>query len=125
MPYQATYEDQTGIVIIRVYGSVPHVEHEAARNDAVRLCNEHHCKRLLVDLRDLAANKDVSITSCFIFGAEYENIEMPPATRIAHVMPTDSIAFDNVDFATTVAVNRGGLLQNFKSIAEAEAWLLH
>jgi hypothetical protein len=40
-------------------------------------------------------------------------------------MPTNPKAMEDVDFTTTVALNRGGfIIRNFKTIQEAENWLL-
>jgi hypothetical protein len=124
MPYESAYDEQKALVRIRVYGPAPHQEHEAARIEAVRLCSEHGCKRLLVDLRDLTTEKIVTTLSCFDFGTECQDVALPESTRSAIVMPTDSEALKDVTFTINVALNRGVIIRSFQSVPEAEAWLL-
>jgi hypothetical protein len=123
MLYEITYDDQTAIVHVRVSGSAPPDDHQAARMEAAQLCCDKNCPRLLVDLRRLIIDKSISTLSGFNFGAGYQDIVFPQATRIAHVMPTDNKAFELVDFIATVALNRGVLIRNFRTVREAVKWL--
>jgi hypothetical protein len=124
MPYHVAYDDQAAVVRARVYGPALHPDHKAARAEAARLCREHDCKRLLVDLRDLTTAPDVSTMSCFDFASGYQDAGLPAGTRISHVMPADSKAFGVVDLTTTFALNRGVTIRNFRTLPEAEDWLL-
>jgi hypothetical protein len=124
MPYQVTYDDQEAIVRVTVQGSIGHNAHRAARAEAVRLCREHECRRLMVDLRDMTCSPEASTLSCFDFGSGYQSAGLPAGTRISHVMPQDPQAFERVDLTTTVALNRGVAIHNFSTLQEAEDWLL-
>jgi hypothetical protein len=125
MSYQVVFDEQLKIVRVRLSGSIPHKEHEAARREAARLCREHGCRKLLVDLVDLTTDKDVSTMTIFDFGTGYQKAGLEIGTYIGHVMPTNPKAMEDVDFTTTVALNRGGfIIRNFKTIQEAENWLL-
>jgi hypothetical protein len=125
MPYQVAYDDQAAIVRVTVQGSVGHDAHRTARAEAARLCRAHGCKRLLVDLHDMISSQDSSTMSCFDFGAGYQRAGFPAGTRISHVMPQDPQAFEKVDLATTVALNRGVSIRNFHALQEAETWLVN
>jgi len=114
--------DQNGdIVIVRVVGDAAHEDHCAAMDEAVRLCREHKCSRLLVDLRELSTVRS-STMSCYSFGEALAGAPLP--LRVAHVLPADDKSAEDVRFTSTVVANRGKPTGEFKSIEEARRWLL-
>ncbi|MBN1764103.1 MAG: hypothetical protein JW860_02505 [Sedimentisphaerales bacterium] len=121
MPYEVIYNESDGIVGVRVWGEATENEHYAAREEAFRLCREHDCIRLLVDLHELST-KHSTVNGCFSFGESLAKIS--PGIRIAHIMPTDSLSIKDVRFTTTVEANRGVQTCSFNTAEEARTWLL-
>jgi hypothetical protein len=119
--WKVTFDEEAGSVVVRVAGKAAHADHEAAREEAVRLCREKKCPRLLVDLRDLTTTRS-STLDCYSFGESLAKTQ--PSLRIAHVLPTDARSANDVRFTSNVAANRGKLTGEFNSIEEARQWLL-
>jgi hypothetical protein len=72
MPYAVSFNDEDGIVYVTVSGHTVKDDHYAVRDEAFRLCREHACSKLLVDLRDFDAS-EFSITRIFAFGEALAN----------------------------------------------------
>ncbi len=121
MPYSVSFNKDDGIITIRVSGKVHHDEHFAAYEEALRLCQEHMCSRMLVDLRELNTSRS-STVGCFLFGESVAKAST--CLRIAHVMPADAKSKEDVEFTSTVEANRGVLTGMFETIDEAKNWLL-
>ena len=119
--YKVSFDEHAGIVIVQLTGEATHEDHSAARDDAVQLCLEKKCSKLLVDLRDLVTNLS-STLSCFSFGELLAKIS--PLLYIAHVLPTDAKSVKDVIFTSNVEANRGLLTREFSNVDEARHWLL-
>ena len=120
MTYTVLFERE-GFVSVSVSSPCTREDHYAALRQAVSLCQEHDCKRLLVDLHGLNT-ETFSIIGCFSFGETLA--KSLDYLKIAHVLPVDSKARENVQFTSTVAANRGKLTADFEAIEEANCWLL-
>ena len=121
MPFTVSFDQEGGIVTVRVSGEATHSDHRAALEGAQRLCRENDCSRMLVDLREL--NTRLSSTlSCYSFGESVA--QACPGARIAHVLPVDAESRGDVEFVSTVETNRGTLTGEFASVEEARNWLL-
>jgi hypothetical protein len=121
MPTSTSYDDADRIVFVIALGDVTYAEHCAARDDASKYIKQNGCVRLLVNLKDL--NTDHSSTlNFFKFGESlayaYPNI------NIAVVLPVNPKAKGDVQFITTVNVNRGANVKEFDVFSEARDWLL-
>jgi len=125
MPWEVAFDDANGIVQVTVRGPASHDEHVAAREEAARVCLKAQSRKLLVDLRDLETERVVSTSGCFEFGDRF-TLEggIPPGTRIAHILPRDPKACEDVEFTTAVARNRGAAIRNFEDQEDARNWLL-
>jgi hypothetical protein len=123
MPYHITTDEANGIVQVTVSGIISYEEEQAARLEAARILNEKHFDRLLVDLTELKSGGKVTTTECFDFGSTYSKSGFPPNIHIAHVLPIDPVKKSNIEFVTTVALNRGIFAKEFNSIDAASAWL--
>jgi hypothetical protein len=123
VPYEVAYDAGAAVVRVKVHGAASHEEHEAARAEAAQFCREKETRRVLVDLRDLTTDRNVSTMTCFEFGAGFVRVGMSAATRVALVRPVDTKAAADVMFTANVAVNRGGNLREFATVADAEEWL--
>jgi hypothetical protein len=116
-----SFDEEKGIIMIRVIGSATHEDHCAVRNEAVRLCKSSRCSKLLVDLRELTTERS-STMDCFSFGESVASV--PQHFRVAHVLPRDAKSAGDVRFTSIVEANRGKITREFGSIEEAEQWLI-
>ena len=121
MPYEASFDENVGLVCVRVYGMAPHDEHVAAHDEAMRICQENKCPFLLVDLSSLNTSRS-TIMSCFDFGTCLS--ETRPFAHVALVLPADHQSRDHVIFTANVAANRGGWIKEFDTVDAAKKWLL-
>jgi hypothetical protein len=121
MPYTVAFSEKDGIVYVRISGATSKEDHYAARDEAFRLCQQHGCARLLVDLRELDTS-EFSTTRCFAFGES--TARTPPYARIAHVLPPSGKSRADVRFTSTVEANRGKPTGEFETTEEARRWLL-
>ena len=121
MPYEVAFDASDMTVTVQVSGEATHEEHCAARSEAVLLCQEEHCSRLLVDLRGLNTARS-STLGCFDFGRSFP--QTSPPIRLAHVLPRDAKSRADVAFTSTVEANRGVSSREFETVDEARKWLL-
>ena len=120
MPYEVSFDEDQGIVNVRVSGTATRDDHYGARDEAFWLCQQNGCSKLLVDLRELDTS-GISTTGCFTFGVALS--KTAPEVRIAHVMPANDKSSEDVEFTSSVAANRGKSTGEFKTVEEARKWL--
>ena len=120
-PYSVSFDEEAGVVTVRVVGAATHKDHCMAREEALDLCRAKGCSRLLVDLRELSTERSSTMT-CFSFGESLARA--PQRLRLAHVLPKDLESRRDVKFTSTVEANRGMTSREFDSIEEAGEWLL-
>jgi len=123
MAYEITIDRERKIVEVVVRGAVTHEEHMAARAATGKVLCENGYTRLLVDLRELLTQGVISTITCYDFGASYTQGGISPDCKIAHVLPLDRSALQDVHFITTVGINRGNLIREFSEVEEAKGWL--
>jgi hypothetical protein len=121
MPYTVSYDKSDNLVILTISGTDTYKDWCKARDEALGLCDEKHCSRLLVDLREFQNNRP-SVFECFFFGQALSRARLP--FYVAHVMPIDITVREDIRFISTVAVNRGVTINEFESIEKARTWLL-
>jgi hypothetical protein len=121
MARDVAFDESDGIVVVRVSGKAPLEDHFAARDEALRICQERQCSRILVDLSDLDTSGG-STAGYFDFGKSFP--ATAPPVRLAHVLPTDVASRKDVVFAVNVEANRGRLAAVFDTVEEARDWLL-
>jgi hypothetical protein len=123
MAYEIRIDRERKIVEVVVSGAATHEEHMAARAATGKVLCESGYRRLLVDLRELLTEGVISTLACYEFGASYTQGGIPPDCKIAHVLPFDPVALQDVHFTTTVGINRGNLIREFSEVEEARGWL--
>jgi hypothetical protein len=121
MAYRVFVDKDNAMVNVSVSGRASKAEHMAARDEALRLCREDGCLRLLVNLSDLDT-EGVSITNCFDFGESLARAK--PRVVIANILPKKAKSRQDVRFTSTVASNRGLISREFDTAEEAKSWLL-
>jgi hypothetical protein len=120
MPYKVTIDENEALVTVCMSGQVTHKEHVATQAEAVRLCKEKKCSKILADLKNLDTAQS-SVMDCYDFG-----ISLSKAMAyywLANVLPTDPQSKQNVKFVLTVAGNRGGSVREFDDVEAARKWL--
>jgi hypothetical protein len=123
MAYEIRIDRERKIVEVVVRGAATHEEHMAARAATGKVLRENGYTRLLVDLRELLTKGVISTITCYDFGASYTQDGIPPDCKIAHILPLDPAALQDVHFITTVGINRGNLIREFSEVEEARGWL--
>jgi len=121
MPCIVSLDQTNRFVIAQISTMDTYKDRCEARDEALQLCREMHCSRLLVDLRDLKTDR-ASTIDCFEFGESLSRAKKP--FYIAHVMPSDPNFKEDVRFASIVAENRGIIAKECKTLGEAKTWLL-
>jgi hypothetical protein len=124
MLFKIDLNEKKRIIEVVIYGPASHDHHKQARIEAAVLLQHHGFKCLLVNMRELQTKSVISTRQCFDFGTSYSKDGIPADCLIAHVMPTDAIAFRDVEFVSTVASNRGSVIQQFKTPEQAYKWLV-
>lgn len=121
MPYRVSFDIDNRIVNVVVSGAATINDHQAARDESIRLFQQNDCSRLLVDLRELDTTL-LSTVECFDFADSFARLF--PHIQIAQVIPTEAKSREDSKFMNTVAVNRGLLAREFETVEEARKWLL-
>ena len=115
------FNQTDGFVIVSISEKDSYEDRCAARDQAMQMCHEKNCSKLLVDLRKLKDER-TSIIQSFDFGLSIA--QKNSNLRVAHVMPTNAKSREDVKFASTVATNRGVPTEEFDTFEEARKWLL-
>ena len=123
MPFEINIDDANRIIEVVAHGSASLEEHKQARIEAAMLLRHHGYKSLLVDLQELHTKGSATTMTCFDFGTTYLNDGIPVDCLIAHVIPADTSASKDVEFVSTVASNRGGIIQEFDTLEQSRQWL--
>ena len=121
MPYSVSLNKDDGFINVRVSSNATHEEHCAAYDEALRLCQENMCSKILVDLRELDTCQSSKV-ECFLFGEWVAGSSK--CLRIAHVMPTNKKSKEDVEFTATVEENRGVITGIFGTVDKAKKWLM-
>lgn len=85
------------------------------------LCREHHCRRVLIDDRNVVYT--ASIISIFDLAKYYVEMGVPRCINRAAVV-VNPVYEETNSFFETVVRNRGVNLRIFYDYEEAEVWLL-
>ena len=118
--YRVSFDEDEAIVRVRMVGKASHEDHCAAQDDAVQLCLDKKCQKLLVDLRELSTELS-STASCILFA---ESLAKAQQLRIANVLPVDSKSAEDVRFVSTITSFHGHSAKVFSNMEEARQWLL-
>ena len=124
MPYKISVDERLEIIEVHVWGLTSKDEHYEAQIKAMQLSEEKGWDKLLINLHDLETEGITTTMGCFNFGEDLSRRATSNQIQIAHVLPKDSKASSDVKFISTVAINRGVVSGEFKTIDEAKKWLL-
>lgn len=127
--YSVRYDQAHHIVILEIKG-----QSEASDSGVnhlyglIQCCNEHQCPSVLVDLSEYVCASNLSTVDAYEFSSnldEYRQISTGELIRYAIVLPADQHSREIVEFACTVAANRGLNCRQFADSTKAIAWLNH
>lgn len=118
-PYQLTFTVHSEYLYANLIGET--ISAEIIRDyigEIVAKCDETGKRRILL-YRDIPA----VLSGGEVFHTVNESLEVLAGKKLALVNPHEEIEAE-VDFAMTVGQNRGGNYRSFKTVADAETWLL-
>ena len=119
MPYELSYDADTGILTATVSGTLDKSLIEPLSVEMRELTVKHDCKLFLNDMRQ--AWFELSITDVFGLPQLMEALGTDPSSRHAIVVTGES---QTTRFFETVAKNRGRFVKVFTDMDQARAWLL-
>jgi hypothetical protein len=118
-PYELTLEERPGYLYARVKAAT--ITEEIAQSylhKVARRCNDLDSTRLLLH-RDIPATLPSGIA--FFIATEFQSLIQGIRTAIVDPLVSNR---EDIDFAVTVANNRGGDYRAFTNDTDAEEWLL-
>lgn len=108
------------IVFIRFYEVSTLEENIKARDAVIQMCRDSGINLILADWRDAKADATISKKDLYDFGSSWQpNMSY----RIATVVSVDEKTRHDIEFADTVAYNRGLISKIFQNVDEAIDWL--
>jgi hypothetical protein len=122
MAYTVSYKEEE-FVLVSVMSPCTKDDHYNALDQALKLCEQKECSRLLVDLHDLNT-ETFSTAGCFTFGKKMAERTKYNYLKIAHILPSEQRSKEDVIFTSTVEANRGKTTREFETMEEAKEWLL-
>ena len=121
MPYQLTVSEKPNYLHIRVTGRNSPATVRAYLAEIYALCVQRNSSAILIE-EDLAG-PGLPLFEIFDIAAKSSEWAWPPPRRIAYVDVNKEHSFPDMKFAETVARNRGGEIQIFENVKDAEEWL--
>lgn len=114
MPEEIDFDDETGLVRIRVWGHDPIEDWIASKREVIRLHEAYGASRLLVDVR--RQETAPSVLDIYEFGERW-----PKSIRAAILMGPETS--EDVTLFETAAINRAKDVRIFFDEADALLWL--
>lgn len=114
MGEELTYDSESGLIRVRVWGHDSISDMQTQRLEVIRLHKAHGANSLLVDVRD--QESAASLFDIFDFGDTWP-AEVAVALWVSAKTPEDILLLE------TVAMQRGKEMRVFFSETEALAWL--
>jgi hypothetical protein len=122
MGYGFTVERKPFYLHIRVAGDNSPATVERYLGDIRIACVQHHCHHVLIE--ECLAGPSLSTLEVFEVIAARSRDAWPAARRIAYVDTNPEHDASLMEFAETVAVNRGVRVRVFPDVGAAERWLM-
>lgn len=127
--YSVRYDQAHHIVLLEIKG-----QSEASDSGVnhlyglIQCCNENECPCVLVDLSEYVCASSLNTVDAYEFSSHvdgYRQTSTGELIRYAVLLPTDQHSREIVEFACTVAGNRGLSCRQFEKQASAIEWLNH
>jgi len=120
--YQLTIEDKGGYLHFRVTGPNTAESVRGYLADVYFACAQRDRAAILVE--ENLAGPGLGLVEIFEIVSEASERTWPHVRRLAYVDVNPAHSRPDMQFAETVAVNRGINVRLFATVAEAEQWLL-
>lgn len=121
MAYQLTVEEKPGFVHFRVTGDNTPETIRGYLGEVYAVCVERQCARVLIE-EDLAG-PGLDLFEIFQIVSRGSDRGFPFPIRIAYVDLNPAHRHADMQFAETVAVNRGLNIRVFQDSRDAQAWI--
>ena len=121
MKYEFTVVQQPGHLHVSVTGDNTTENVRRCLREVVGACAEHKCSRVL--LEEHFVGPSLGVIDVFEIVTEASGSAWPMVTQIAYVDTNPEHDPSLLDFAETVAVNRGVRIRLFATTRSGEAWL--
>jgi hypothetical protein len=122
MSYQLSFERQPGFLHFRVTGDNRRETVAAYFAEVRRTCEQTKCPNVLIE--ENLAGPSLAMMDVFEVVAKGSERIWPAIERLAYVDVNPEHNAGAMQFAETVAVNRGVPVRFFSSVRDAEEWLL-
>jgi hypothetical protein len=122
MPYTIQFLEDKRIVIIENIGKISSEEFEKQSVEALELGRNNNTSLFLADSTQIAGR--TTPLELLDFPDMYERIGAPKTTKLAIVLPENSIGQENIKFLETVCLNRGWQVKIFETKDLAIDWLI-
>ena len=122
MCHEIISDAENEIVLVKISGYLELEGHKKIRKESYELCKKNGWNRILADLTGLKTKSNMSY-ACYDFGSSYYS-ESGQIMKIANVLPKDKNAKESTEYVSTVASNKGFIVENFNDIETAKKWLL-
>ena len=119
--YRFTVDRKSGYLHASATGQNTSANVRRILQDVMSACAEHSCPRALIE--EHLIGPSIGMLDAFEIVAESSRSARPAVELVAYVDTNSEHDSTLLDFAETVAVNRGVRVRVFGTVAEAEAWL--
>lgn len=124
MPYEIAPLKTENVVRLRVFGATHLPELDAASSEALAMCRNNRCRKMLVDLKEMETSRFVSTIDWYEFGKRFARQGSRIKLRVAFVAPVEAAALRDVRFISSVIANRGIINRELPHRKMALAWLM-
>lgn len=121
MNYSLTVEDRQTYLHFRVTGTNSVEVVRRYMFEIYTACVERRCSTILIE--ENLDGPGLGLTDIYNVVAEGSQRKSMPVLRVAYVDLNPAHSATNLEFARTVALNRGLEVMVFATVAEAEQWL--
>jgi hypothetical protein len=122
MAYKLTFDRKPAYLHVKVTGDNSPESVMGYLEEMYRACSSEESAHLLIE-EDLQG-PSIAVSDVFAIVSERSKRMPPGVKKLAYVDLNSQHDFSRMQFAETVAVNRGVNMRLFKSLKEAEEWLL-
>jgi hypothetical protein len=120
--YACTVVHRNGYLHITVTGTNSPDNVRRSLRDVIAACTQHGCSRVL--LQEHFSGPSLGTVDVFEIVSEASRNAWPAVAQIAYVDTNPQHDSNLLDFAETVAINRGVQIRLCATVADAEGWLM-
>lgn len=123
MPWSASYEKETEILITTLDGYCSLQDIQDAIMYSINFSKEHDTMLFMVDCTKFKSKDKTPTLNAYSLGQFFEDNNVSRKIREAIIVPMDENIRQNLQFFETTAANRGYKVKTFESIEKARIWL--